>query len=92
MPTGNWIADVAVCTVIALCAAFWILQFAYERQVRRANERFAHRANLRKAAAAGESSLEYQTMRCTFCGGFHVEDDEDCPVWHKQISGAPEGK
>lgn len=41
--------------------------------------RHNHMSNLQAACNSGETSLEYHAMRCTWCGNFHPEDDEDCP-------------
>lgn len=65
--------------VWALMAAFWIMQIAYERAINRKFAWYSHRVNLAKACAAGETSLEFRAMQCTWCGNFHPQDDDDCP-------------
>jgi hypothetical protein len=54
------------------------LHITYQRQINRAHDWYEHRKRLRLACAAGESSLEWHTMRCTICGNFHPGDDGDC--------------
>lgn len=70
----------------SLVALFFVTMVTMEILVRRAVKRtdnwaqkFRHRKVLEAASRGGEESLEFHAMQCTRCGGFHPEDDEDCP-------------
>lgn len=59
-----------------------VMEVLYRRSLRRSDlwyARFQHRKHLASACAAGETSLEWHAMRCTRCGNFHPEDDDECP-------------
>ena len=75
--------EIAVWTIVGLFYLALLLVVIDDRYYRRRTDawlaRYNHRRALSHAAVAGETSVEFQAMQCTMCGGLHPEDDTECP-------------
>jgi hypothetical protein len=67
------------CWFVIMVTLEVLFRRAVNRTIRQV-DRWQHRNNLQRAANAGESAIEFHAMQCTYCGGFHSEDDWECPV------------
>lgn len=65
-------------------AALIALEILWRRSVRRLDASLARgSAQLRlktRLLGIDDSCPEWYAMQCTICGGFHVEDDDECPI------------
>jgi hypothetical protein len=72
-PNWGWLIGAAIFSPI------WVLEIIYRRKLLGHKRFLAHRRNLAEAQAQGEGGILFRAMQCAICGGFHPEDDDDCP-------------
>lgn len=72
-PNWGWLIGAAIFSPI------WVLEIIHRRRLSRISRFMALRRNLAEARAQGEGGILFHAMQCTICGGFHPEDDDDCP-------------
>lgn len=85
--TVKYVAWSIVILFVSLMTIFEIMERRYKKRSDAWLARYNHRKSLSHAVVAGEGSLEFHAMQCTNCGGFHREDDDECPAQNQAGDG-----